>query len=33
MGSKPLCISFDKIDEFIMALDGKIKPLASFDSG
>ena len=30
-GSKPLHIRFDKIDGFIMVLDGKIKHLALFD--
>ena len=33
MGSKPLCIRFDKIDGFIMVLDGKIKHLVLFDYG
>ena len=30
-GPKPLCIRFDKIDGFIIALDGKIKHLVLFD--
>ena len=33
MGSKPLRIRFDKIDGFIIALDGKIKHLVLFDYG
>ena len=28
---KPLCIRFDKIDGFIMVLDGKTKQLVLFD--
>ena len=33
MGLKPLGIRFDKIDEFIIALDGKTKHLLLFDYG
>ena len=33
MGSKPLHIRFDKIDGFIMVLDGKIKHLVLSDYG
>ena len=32
-GSKPFCIKFDKIDGFIISLDGKIKHLVLFDYG
>ena len=32
-GSKPLRIKFDKIDGFIMVLDGKIKHLVLFNYG
>ena len=32
-GPKPLRIKFDKIDGFIISLDGKIKHLISFDYG
>ena len=32
-GPKPLRIWFDKIDEFIISLDGKIKHLILFDYG
>ena len=32
-GPKPLCIRFDKIDGFIIILDGKIKHLILFDYG
>ena len=32
-GPKPLCIRFDKIDGFIIALDGKNKHLILFDYG
>ena len=32
-GPKPLRISFDKIDGFIISLDGKIKLLILFDYG
>ena len=31
MGPKPLRVRFDKIDGFIMVLDGKIKHLLLFD--
>ena len=33
MGPKPLCIRFDKIDGFIIVLDGKIMHLIVFDYG
>ena len=33
MGPKPLRIRFDKIGEFIMVLNGKIKHLVLFDYG
>ena len=32
-GPKPFCIKFDKIDGFIISLDGKIKHLVLFDYG
>ena len=32
-GPKPLRISFDKIDAFVITLDGKIKYLTLFDYG
>ena len=32
-GPKPLCIRFDKINGFIMVLDGKIKHSVLFDYG
>ena len=33
VGPKPLCIRFDKIDGFIIVLDGKIMHLIVFDYG
>ena len=30
-GPKPLCIKFNKIDGFVISLDGKIKHLVLFD--
>ena len=32
-GRKPLCIRFDKINGFIISLDGKVKHLILFDYG
>ena len=32
-GPKPFCIKFNKIDGFIISLDGKIKHLVLFDYG
>ena len=32
-GPKPLLIRFDKIDRFVMSLDGKIRHLILFDYG